>query len=462
MSGSPLPGFARRGLELLRKEDPDLYHLLEREHHRQLDTLVMVAASSIADPSVIACEGSVASNVTTEGYPGRRFHAGCEVVDEIERLAIARAKDAFGARYANVQPHSGSSANEIVLFSLLKPGDAILGLDLNCGGHLTHGAASSVSGQYFRGLTYGLNSEGFIDYAQAERVARRHRPKLIVAGASAYPRVIDFKRFRDIADAVDAHLLADISHVAGLVVAGAHPSPIDVAHFTTTSTYKQLYGPRGGLILMGKDADRPAPGGKGTLANIIQKAVFPFFQGTPSLNAIAAKARALAFVSAPEFKTVACRIVASARALAECFRDRGYRVLTGGTDNHMVFLDVTGQGFTGVIAEQALQECNIIVNKNRIPSDSLPPSITSGLRLGTNTLAYRGLEAIDMPRCAELVDRVLRSVLIRGQSEYVLSAEIREEVRTKVHQLCRDFPLPHYADDVTASSLAHRWGAVVV
>jgi len=445
MSLSSLLSFARHGLRRLKGDDPRLYELLDREHRRQQNTLVMVAASSIADPSVIACEGTSTSNVTTEGYPGRRFHAGCEFVDEIERLAIARAKEAFGALYANVQPHSGSSANEIVLFSLLQPGDSILGLDLNSGGHLTHGAPSSVSGQHFRGLTYGLSAEGRIDYDQAERIAEQTKPRVIVAGASAYPRAIDFSRFRRIADSVGAYLLADISHIAGLVVAGVHANPINDAHFTTTSTYKQLYGPRGGLILMGKDADQAAPRGKGTLANSIQRAVFPFFQGTPSLNVIAAKARALAMVQSPEFKSLARRIVRSARALAECFQDRGYRVLTGGTDNHMVFLDVAARGLSGVIAEQALQECNIIVNKNRIPGDSLPATVASGMRLGTNTMAIRGLDEAQMTHCAALVDQVLRSLEVRGPSEYLLAPSVRDETRQEVIRLCREFPLPHYA-----------------
>ncbi len=302
MASRTLAEFALQGLELLYEEDQTLYGLLEREYHRQASTLTMIAASSVADPSVLACEGMVVTKVTTEGYPGARFHAGCEFVDQIEQLAIQRAKTAFGARYANVQPHSGSSANEIVMFSLLQPGDTVLGLDLDCGGHLTHGAKASVSGQYFKAVGYGLDPEGFIDYDQVHRLAVEHKPKLIITGASSYPRIIDFKRFREIADQIGAFVLADISHIAGLVVAGEHPSPIDHAHFTTTSTYKQLYGPRGGLILIGKDHDRISPDGERTFAEMIQRAVFPFFQGTPHLSTIAAKARALAFVISPEFK----------------------------------------------------------------------------------------------------------------------------------------------------------------
>jgi glycine hydroxymethyltransferase len=439
-----LAEFALRGLERLCEEDPALFELLEREYHRQSRTLAMVAASSVADPSVLACEGSVASNVTTEGYPGARFHAGCEFVDQIERLAVERAKALFGARYANVQPHSGSSANEAVMFSLLRPGDTVLGMDLNCGGHLTHGSPASVSGQYFNAVGYGLDPDGFIDYDQVRRLAREHRPRLLVTGASSYPRRIDFARFRAIADEVGSFVLADISHVAGLVAAGEHPSPIDHAHFTTTSTYKQLYGPRGGLILMGKDSDRPAPDGKRTLAELLQKAVFPFFQGTPHLSSIAAKARALGALAEPEFKDLARRIVAGARALAGSFRDLGYRVLTGGTDNHLVLIDVFSRGLTGRVAERALEECDIIVNKNRIPGDTKPALVTSGMRLGTNSLALRGMGAAEMPACAGLVHRVLGAVEARGDKDYALCPEVKASVRAAVHELCDRFPLPHY------------------
>jgi glycine hydroxymethyltransferase len=439
-----LAEFALRGLEVLHDEDHVLYALLEREYLRQNNTLVMVAASSVADPSVLACEGMATTNVTTEGYPGSRFHAGCEVVDQIERLAVERAKAAFGARYANVQPHSGSSANQLVMFSLLKPGDVLLGMDLDCGGHLTHGSKASVSGQYFKSVGYGLDADGFLDYEQVRRLALEHRPRLIVCGASCYPRTIDFRRFRDIADEVGAYLLADISHISGLVVAGEHPSPIDHAHFTTTSTYKQLYGPRGGLVLMGRDFDRPAPQGKRTLADLVQKAVFPFFQGTPNLSAIAAKARALGNVLRPEFKALAGRIVSGARALARCFVEMGYRVLTGGSDNHIVLIDVLHQGITGSVAERALEECDIIVNKNKIAGDRKPALVTSGMRLGTNCLAVRGMAAAEMPACAALVHRVLSSVKVLDDTHHELCPTIRASVRDEVRGLCRRFPLPDY------------------
>jgi glycine hydroxymethyltransferase len=444
MNENVLAELSHRGIELLFQDDPTLYDLLTREYHRQADTLAMVAASSIAHPSVLICEGMTTTNVTTEGYPGARFHAGCQFVDEIERLAIERAKAAFKARYANVQPHSGTSANEAVILSLLKPGDTILGLELNSGGHLTHGSKASISGQYFNAIGYGLDEEGYIDYEQVQRLAEKFKPKLIICGASAYPRTIDFKRFREIADEVRAFLLADISHIAGLVVAGEHPSPIDHAHFTTTSTYKQLYGPRGGLILVGKDDQRLAPYGKETLPDMIQRAIFPFSQGTPNLSAIAAKARALAMAVTPEFRALAQCIVTDAKALAQSLAQKGHRILTGGTDNHIVLIDVLASGVTGAIAERALEECHIIVNRNRIPADKKSVWVTSGMRLGTNSVALRGMGPSEMPRCAELIHGVLSCVKVLDDREYVLGRGLKEFVQADVRELCRSFPIPLY------------------
>lgn len=443
-SRSLLAKLSQQGIDCLGAEDPALYALLDAEYRRQSNTLAMVAASSVASPSVLACEAAVASNVTTEGYPGSRFHGGCGVVDQIEQLAIDRAKAAFGAQFANVQPHSGSSANEIVMFGLLNPGDTILGMDLNCGGHLTHGSRASISGRVFHAISYGLGTDGRIDYDAVGSLAREHRPRLIIAGASSYPRLIDFAQFRAIADDVGAYLLADISHIAGLVAAGLHPNPIDHAHFTTTSTYKQLYGPRGGLILIGKEFDQTAPDGKRSLSDLIQKTVFPYFQGTPNLSAIAAKARALATVATLEFRLLAERIVADASALSDCLMDLGYRVLTDGTDNHLMLIDILQNGVTGIIAERALEECGVIVNKNKIPGDKKPPSITSGLRLGTNTLALRGMTPGQMPQCAALIDRVLKALEVHGETDYMLDPDIRASVSEDVLQLCHDFPLPDY------------------
>lgn len=441
---SRLAKFAAQGMERLQGDDPVLYQWLDREYRRQANVLTMVAASSITDPSVLACEAMVPMNVTAEGYPGARFHAGCKFVDEVEQLAIDRAKAAFRAEYANVQPHSASQANQIVMCSLLKPGETLLGMDLSSGGHLTHGAKPSISGQYFNAIGYGLNEAGGIDYDRVERLARAYRPKLIICGTTAYPRIIDFGRFREIADAVGAFLLADITHIAGLVIAGEHPSPIDHAHFTTTCTHKQLYGPRAGLILMGKDHHAPDPGGKKTLSDLIQSAVFPFFQGAPNLNAIAAIARALAIAAQPDFTRLAQRIVADAKALAQCFVEKGYRLVTGGTDNHLVVIDVVSRGLTGIIAERALEECDIIVNKNRIPGDTKSSLITSGIRLGANTLAFRGMGRGEMAECADLVDEVLSSTRADGERQYLLEDAVKESVRAKVRDLCRRFPIPGY------------------
>ena len=448
MSDTRLGEFIANGVDLLYHDDPLLAGLLERELQRQSEVLTLVAASSVMDPSVLACTASVAGNVTAEGYPGARFHAGCEVIDEIESLAIDRARAAFGATYANVQAHSATTANEVVMFSLLRPGDTLLGMDLSAGGHLTHGAKVSVSGRCFNAIGYGVTSEGAIDYDQARELALAHRPKLIICGTTAFPRTIDFARFRQIADEVGAWLLADITHIAGLVAAGLHPSPIDHAHITTTCTHKQLYGPRGGLILLGKDRDMPTPDGLGrTLAESMQKGVFPLFQGAPVLNVIAAKARALARLTTPEFHTLARRIVEDAKALALYFAAHGYKVISGGTDNHLVILDVhQSAGVTGIVAERALESCHIVVNKNRIPGDTRSPVITSGVRLGTNSVALREMGPQEMEECAALVCRALAAVRPRGEREYELDGAVREGVIARVRELCLRHPVPRYAN----------------
>ncbi|WP_283138055.1 serine hydroxymethyltransferase [Rhizohabitans arisaemae] len=439
-----LAEFHRRATEELSAEDPDLFLLLEREMSRQRSTLAMVAACSTAPPSVLACAGSALANVTTEGYPGGRFHAGCDVVDAVERLAVTRAREAFGASYANVQPHSGSSANLAVLFSLLRPGDTVLGMDLDAGGHLTHGSPASVVGRYFTAVGYGVGPDGHVNLHEVAELARRHRPKMIICGASSYPRVVDFAGFRRIADEVGCWLMADISHVAGLVVAGEHPSPVPHAHVTTTSTYKQLYGPRGGLILSGPDADRPGPGTNATLAGTLQRAVFPRAQGTPDLAAVAAKARAFAALATPGFRALARRVRLDAAALAVELQDRGQNLITGGTDNHLVMIDVGAKGYTGVVIEQALEECGIIVNKNRIVGDRKSARVTSGIRLGTNTLALRGMEPADMAVCAELYCQAVGAVDQLDDVNYRLDPVTRDEIRVTVNGLCETFPLPGY------------------
>jgi len=439
-----LARFVQLAVERLQLADPELFRILENEYLRQAEVLTMVASSSLADPSALICEAMPTMNVTAEGYPGARFHAGCLHIDEIERLAIERAKSVFGARYANVQPMSATSANEVVMFAVLKPHDVLLGMELDSGGHLTHGSKASLSGQVFRAYGYGLTKDERIDYDAARALALEHRPKLIICGTTAYARRIDWERFRAIADEVGAYLLADITHIAGLVAAGLHPSPIDHAHFTTTCTHKQLYGGRGGLVLMGRDADAPAPEGKLTLSETIDKRVFPYFQGAPNQSAIASKARGLAFVASPEFRKVAQRIVDLAKALAESFAAKGYRVVTGGTDNHIVVVDVLQRGMTGVNAEKALEDCGIVVNKNRIPYDRKPPSVTSGIRLGTNGLAIRKMDPSDMVECVELIHEVLSATRSAGDREWQLDPLVRERVRETVRAICRRRPISTY------------------
>ncbi|NEA18273.1 serine hydroxymethyltransferase [Streptomyces halstedii] len=433
---------AETGWQVLTRDDPDLGALLEAEARYQSGCLSMVASASLAPPSVLCANGTVLSSVTAEGYPGARYHPGAVHFDGVETLAVERAKRVFGARYANVQPHSCSSANLAVLAALLPRGGRLLALDLDAGGHLTHGARASVSGTYYDVTLYEVGPDGTLDYGTIRDRALEHRPDVIIAGASAYPRYIDFSRFRDIADEIGAFLLADISHIAGLVVAGLHPSPVDCAHITTTSTYKQLAGPRGGLILLGEDYRRTGPDGRTRLWQLMQRAVFPGFQGTPDPSSIAAKARALAIASSGDFHATMKRVVDNAKALSDELQALGYTVLTGGTDNHMVLVDAQAAGLTGIVAEQALEECGILVNRNKIPGDLLPPAVTGGLRFGTNILAQRGMGSFEVRACAGLVHEVLSGIRTLGTTHYELDGARRDDVRDRVASLCRRFPLP--------------------
>ncbi|MGW2731421.1 serine hydroxymethyltransferase [Streptomyces sp. NPDC001494] len=428
----------------LAEDDPALAGLLAREHIRQQDTLVLVASSSVAPPSVLACAGSSLANLTTEGYPGRRYHAGAEIADEIERLAVSRACALFRARAANVQPHSGSSANLAVLMGLLEPGDTILGLDLDCGGHLSHGSAASVTGRYFRSVCYRTGADDLLDYERIAALAEEHRPKVVIAGASAYPRTIDFARFREIADTVGAYLIADISHISGLVATGLHPSPIDHAHLTTTSTYKQLYGPRGGMILLGRDADTPGPDGRAPLRKLVDGAVFPLVQGTPDLGNVAAKARALHAAAQPGFRTLMELVLENAAAIGDQLGRRALRVVTGGTDTHMVLADLRPDGVTGAAVEEALEACGILVNRNRVPGDDTPPRVTGGIRIGTNTLAARAVPPETAALCADLIADVVEELRTAGAVHPAMSAKIRSEVG----RICAEHPVPGYADDL--------------
>ncbi|OLF10544.1 serine hydroxymethyltransferase [Actinophytocola xinjiangensis] len=440
------------GVDLLAGEDPELHDALHAEHRRQETGLMLVASSSITDPSVLACLASSAMNVTAEGYPGARYHAGCEQIDVIERLAVDRARKAFGARYVNVQPHSATTANYAVLSSLLRPGDVIMGMRLDQGGHLTHGFSAAYSGSYFTAVGYGLDQTGRIDYAEAAALARLHLPKLIICGATSYPRQVDWRRFREIADEVGALLMADISHIAGLVAAGLHPSPIDHAHVTTTCTHKQLAGPRGGLIMSGRDFELPCLDTGRTIARQLARTVFPYFQGAPIMPVIAAKARALALLGTDRYRAAMRQVVDDAAALAAGLVSLGYEVVSGGTDNHIVLVDLSATGISGLVAEQALERTGIIVNKNRVPGDRRAAATCSGIRIGTNSVAQRGLGAREMRRCAELIHRVLRAVRPVSDREFDLDEFAADAVRTEVRKLAIEFPLPRYTRRVPADT----------
>jgi glycine hydroxymethyltransferase len=427
-----------QGVEQLRAGDPALYALIAREHRRQAETLSMAAESGVADPAVLASAGSALLNTAAAGYPGARLQAGYEVADEVERLAIDRACRAFGARYANVQPDSGTSAVQGVMFSLLRPGDTVLG-DPDAA------VEASAPAVYFDTVAYGVDAGGRIDMEQVRRLALEHRPRLIVAGGSAYPRAIDFRAFREIADEAGAWLLADISDVAGLVAAGEHPSPIDHAHVTTTGTSGQLSGPRGGLVLMGRDHDAPAPDGQGTLSDVIQRA-FPFFQGAPDLASVAGKAGALARVATPEFRALARRIAATAQGLAAALDARGYPLVSGGTDTHVVLVDVSARGLTGIAAQRALEACGIVADRSRVPGDThAEGQVAGGVRFGTGALAVRGMGPAEMEACAALVDDVLSAVRPLGDGAYELEPGVAERARERVAALCARFPVPGYA-----------------
>ncbi len=425
--------------------DEQVYHLLGQEYQRQQETLQLIAAENRCSRAVLGALGSIIQNKTTEGFIQARFHGGCEVADQLESLAMERARQVFGARYANVQPHSGTSANHIVYNAVLDPGDTILCLGLDQGGHVSHGAPVSQTGRMYHCETYVVDPETYLlDYDLIRQRARSVRPQLIICGASAYPRVIDFTRFRDIADEVGAYLLADVSHIAGLIAAGLHPSSIDQAHFTTTSTYKPG-GPRGGLILMGRDAETPiqTPWGQRSLAQQLDKMTFPGVQGTPYLNNIAAKAVFFGEMAEPVYALRQRMIVANAHVLAERLLERGFDVLTGQTDNHMVLINVAHfrEGLTGVIAQRCLEQCGIIINMNRLPYDPLPQAVTSGMRLGTPVVTRNGMGSQEMAVIADHLHDVLARVEVIDQSCFRLDPVFAEVQRTAIRNLCRRFPV---------------------
>ncbi len=432
-------------LNALKEQDGQIYELIKKEYERLQNNLLLIAAENRCSRAVLAALGSVIQNKTVYGFPGAREHGGSEVVDDVERLAVDRAKEAFGAQYANVQPHSGTSANQIILAAILDRGDKILSLELGQGGHLSHGASVSFSGKFFNAENYYVDKGTFLlDYEDISRRAHEYRPKLIICGASAYSRTIDFKGFREIADSVGAYLLADISHIAGLVIAGVHPTCVDYAHFTTTSTYKPG-GPRGGLILMGEDYDRKFKvGGKDiALWEHIEKTTFPGVQGTPYLNNIAAKAVFLKETLSDEYRKRQFRIVTNAKKLAEGLLGLGFDVLTGGTDNHMVLVNVSSlrQGLTGLTAQRCLEQCGITIDKNRLPYDNNSDSVTSSIRLGTPIVTKNGMGPEEMDRISVLIDAVLKSVNIISDDQYELKKSFRDNIKDKVKQLCRRFPI---------------------
>ena len=404
--------------------DDELAAAITAERRRQEEHIELIASENYASPRVLEAQGSVLTNKYAEGYPGKRYYGGCEFVDVAERLAIERAKSLFGAAYANVQPHSGSQANAAVYMALLNPGDTILGMSLDAGGHLTHGARPNFSGKIYRAVQYGVERDtGLIDYAEVERLALEHRPKMIVAGFSAYSRIVDWGRFRAIADAVGAYLFVDLAHVAGLVASGLYPSPIPVADVVTTTTHKTLRGPRGGLILARSNPD---------LEKRFNSLVFPGTQGGPLMHVIAAKAVALQEALQPEFREYSRQVVSNARAMAGVFLERGLKVVSGGTDNHLFLLDLVAQGITGKEADAALGRANITVNKNAIPGDPQPPMVTSGIRAGTPAVTTRGFREAECRELAGWMCDILGDV----RNEAVIG-----RVRQQALDLCGRFPV---------------------
>jgi glycine hydroxymethyltransferase len=429
----------------LKEQDRQIYELITKEYERLQNTIQLVAAENRCSRAVLAALGSVIQNKTAEGFAGVRLHGGCEVIDEVERLAIQRAKRAFGAKYANVQPHSGTSANQIVMTAVLDKGDKLLSMGLYHGGHFSHGSKASFTSRFFEVENYSVDRNSMLlDYESIGQQARKFRPKLIICGASAYSRTIDFKKFREIADEVGAYLLADISHISGLVIAGAHPSPIDYAHFTTTSTYK-LGGPRGGLILMGRDYNHRVKlsGKEVPLCEHIDRATFPGAQGTPYLNHIAAKAVFFKEALSKEYKARQFKIVENARVLAGNLVRLGYDVLTGSTDNHMILVDVGSfrDRLTGPVAQKALEECGIIVDTIRLPYDKKEPTVGNGIRLGTPIVTQNGMGAAEMDSISKLMDTVLREVEIRSGSEYNIKESFVKQTTGQVKDLCSRFPI---------------------
>ncbi|MDR2017718.1 MAG: serine hydroxymethyltransferase [Syntrophobacterales bacterium] len=402
-------------------KDQQIYELVRREIEREEHSLILIASENYVDEEILDIQGCVLTNKYAEGYPSKRYYSGCRFLDEIEAIAINRAKTLFQAEHVNVQPHSGSSANMAVFYAVLAPGDKILGMDIAHGGHLTHGARASFSGKYYNAIGYKVSStDEMLDYDEIRAIALREKPKMIIAGASAYPRIIDFRKFREIADEVGAYLTVDMAHIAGLVAVGCHPSPMEHAHFVTTTTHKTLRGPRGGLVFCKKE-----------FAKAIDSAVFPGLQGGPLMHVIAAKAVAFQQAMTPEFTQYQKQVIANARRLCGNMEKRGYRIVSGGTDTHLFLVDLSGKGITGKEAQEYLESSGIMINKNLIPFDSKGPNITSGVRIGTPAVTTRGMKEEEMDVIAELMDKTLTNL----NNEAIYS-----EIRGQVKALCERFP----------------------
>jgi len=411
-------------LDALQATDPEVYAAIDGEEQRQRNKLLLIASENFASPAVLAAQGSLMTNKYAEGYPGKRYYGGCQHVDQVEDLAIQRCKQIFGAEHVNVQPHSGSQANMAAYLSVLKPGDTILGMDLAQGGHLTHGSKVNFSGMIFRAFSYGVDRQSeTIDIDAVRKLAEECRPRMIVVGASAYARTLDFPKFQAIAQSVGAYLMVDIAHIAGLIAAGLHPNPIPYADFVTTTTHKTLRGPRGGVVMC-----------KAEHAKAVDKFVFPGMQGGPLMHVIAAKAVAFKEALSPPFKRYQQQVVANARVLAQGLLERGYKIVSGGTDTHLMLVNLTNKGITGKEADAALDAAGIIVNKNAVPYDEKPPAVASGIRLGTPIVSTRGMKEAEMREIVALVDRVLQ----HRQDPGVL-----EEVRSQAKALCSRFPIFH-------------------
>lgn len=415
-------GYVVGTLKAVKQEDPEVYAAFRAEEKRQRDKLVLIASENYASPAVLAAQGSLMTNKYAEGYPRRRYYGGCQYVDAVEELAIGRAKQLFGCEHVNVQPHSGSTANMAAYLSVLKPGDAILGMALSQGGHLTHGSKVNFSGKLFEAFSYGVDRETeLIDYDAVRQKAEEVRPRMIVVGASAYSKIIDFPRFQEIAKSVGAYLLVDIAHISGLVATGLHPSPVPYADFVTTTTHKTLRGPRAGMVMCKEEH-----------AKAVDKIVFPGLQGGPLMHVIAAKAVAFKEALAPSFTAYQQRILDNARALADGFMARGYHVVSGGTDTHLFLLNLNSKGVTGKEAEEALDASGIIVNKNAVPYDERPPAVASGIRIGTPIVSTRGMGVTEMSQIVAWMDEVL---------QHPTKKRIQSRIRKEVKALCARFPV---------------------